>query len=172
MMLGLTYAQFVGVIGTSIILGPTEPTDLAHFGKRDVIVSFGANSANKSGPGQSGFVTATLMPHDLLFERFTPIYAVGVSVDGALFTSAGIGKRFNFFGIDVTPHWSPTLYQRDISKGFSQKELLQFRTGFDISYRLSDNFSFNGGFYHISNAGITSKSAGIDVTHIGFKLTF
>jgi hypothetical protein len=172
MILGLSYAQFVGIIGTTILFGPTETPNLDHVGKRDVVVTFGTNATSKSGPGHDGFVTATLKPYDLSFGRFTPIYAIGVSVDGAIFASAGIGKRFDFFGAEIVPHWSPTLYQRNIENGFSQSELIQFRTGFDISFEVMKDFYVNGGFYHISNAGITSKSAGIDVSHLGMKFRF
>ncbi len=172
MLLGATYAQFVGAIGFAILMGSGNGHDPSLSGYKDLSVSLGATAHHKSGPGKNGFLTATIASHDLIFDRFTPIYAVGMSMDGAAFTSVGIGKRFSLLGFDVLPHFSPTLYQSRLLGEFSTKELIQFRTGIDISYAFNESMSFGAGFYHISNAGISTRSAGIDVTHIGLLFRY
>ena len=166
MMFGLTYAQFVATIGLSMLGLPGSDVSVNENQFRYQF-TLGANAQNKSGPGQDGFVTITALSNQKLPLNLFPMYAVGASVDGAVFVNASIAKNFDVAGLTITPHFGPVLYQSDVGNGFSSKELIQFRTGFQVSREINDQLSFVAGFYHISNASLTSKSAGIDVTHFG-----
>ncbi len=171
MFLGLTYAQFVGATGLAIVTRNGTPAETTFVGRHDISVTIGANRKSKSGPGQNGWLTITAKSYDPLPWNIIPVYAVGVSIDGAGFATAGIGKRFNADKLEIVPFWGPALYQRSLSS-FDRKDLIQFRTGLDISYPIGDRSKVVGGFYHISNAKITSQSAGIDVFHIGLQMVF
>ncbi len=171
MFLGLTYAQFVGATGLAIVTRNGTPAETAFMGRYDISLTTGANRKAKSGPGQKGWLTLTAKSHDPIFGNIIPVYAMGISVDGAAFATAGIGKRFHAGELEIVPFWGPTLYQSDLSS-FEEKDLIQFRTGLDISYPIGDATYIVGGFYHISNAKITSHSAGIDVFHFGFQMVF
>jgi len=88
---------------------------------------------------------------------------VGASVDGALFVSAGLRREFRLGNVTIMPYFGPALSQGDVGGGFRSDELLQFRTGIEVSYSVSDQMRAGVGFYHLSNAGLTAGSADLDV---------
>jgi len=170
-ILGVTYAQFVGAMGVGILAGNGSPPLPDMQGRFDYSLSVGANSLSKSGPGQNGWLTLSALGHEPYFWNIVPSHAAGLSADGAAFVTTGLAKRYKLSAFEFTPYWGPTLYQSRLGN-WSRRDAIQFRTGIDVSIRMTDDASMFMGMYHISNAGISSKSAGIDVTHLGFRMTW
>ncbi len=163
MPFGLTYAEFVIGIGLSMLYGPA---DLAPQIQQNS-VTIGTAVQPWDGPWEENFVTFTHRRDGIVSGKFTPIYAVGLSNEGTAFVSAGLGRPLDILGLKVLPFTGPALY-------FDNKnnDVLQFRTGFDITQNLSDNLTLSGGYYHISNGQANEPSADVDVAHIGLKLRF
>jgi hypothetical protein len=95
-----------------------------------------------------------------------------VSVDGAAYVTAAVRKDYRLGPVQITPYIGPALYQSHLGTRFASKELLQFRTGFDVFVPVSNRLSFGLGFYHMSNANITNASAGLDVTRLGLQYRY
>lgn len=167
MLLGLTYAEFVAVVGGSMLAfdAPDHPAN------KDTryLVTVGTNAKHKAPVGQDGFLTVEARPAEEIRWGLKPLYVAGLSVDGAGFAGLGVRKDYRWKDMQITPFTGPVIYQQSLSN-FEAKQLLQFRTGFDIIYNVTPAIGMGVGVYHISNAGITSGSAGIDVTR--FTLQF
>jgi hypothetical protein len=159
MPFGLTYAAFVAGIGLSMVFGPVDTT--APQSSR--ALSLGTVTTL----GDENFVTYTQISDQVVWNRFNPIYAVGLSDQGTGFISAGLGRRLEVFGIKIMPFTGPTLY---FDK--NNNDVIQFRTGFEISQNLTNTMSLTGGYYHISNGQANAASADIDVAHLGLRLRF
>jgi hypothetical protein len=162
MPFGLTYGAFVAGIGLSMFFGPLDTT--APPSSR--AMSFGTEVVPWT-KGTEIFVTFTQIGDQVIWHRFHPIYALGLSDQGAAYISVGLGRRLDVFGIKIMPFMGPTLYLDNRAN-----DLLQFRTGFEISKSLGENLSLTGGFYHISNGQANAASADIDVAHVGLSLLF
>lgn len=162
MPFGLTYATFVAGIGLSMVLGPVDPT----APRSSHALTFGTTT-NSGYVGDEDFLTFTHISDQVIWNRFHPIYAVGLSDQNTAFISAGLGRRLDVFGVKVMPFTGPTLY-------FDKKnnDVIQFRTGFEITQDLTDTLSLTGGYYHISNAQANAPSADIDVAHLGLRMRF
>ena len=188
----ITYAAFVAVTAAPLIfLDPAEdpdakfPVQIASMknisrpettavdgessAHKDWLLSYGRNDPKKGTPGTDGFLSIENRPDAKVFWNFKPAYALGVSVDGAAFTSVALRKDFKFGPIQVTPYIGPALYQSDVFRHFKSSEIVQFRTGFDILLKARSNLMFGLGTYHISNAGITNGTAGIDVFRVSIQ---
>jgi hypothetical protein len=163
MPFGLTYAEFVIGIGLSMLYGPA---DLAPQTQQNS-VTIGTAVQPWDEPWDENFITLTHRRDGVVWGKFTPIYAVGMSNQGTTFVSAGLGRPLDILGIKVLPFTGPALY-------FDNKnnDIVQFRTGFDITQNLGDNLTLSGGYYHISNGQANEPSADVDVAHIGLKLRF
>lgn len=131
-----------------------------------LLISYGPDfGATDDDRWRYGFVTGEVRPDGAFWRGVKPIYSFGVSGEGAVYLSAGIRGDIPVGGFLVTPHFSVAAYQ-DGRGGFDSKELLQFRTGIDAFWPLSHNVWLGIGYYHISNASITDKSADADVVRV------
>ncbi len=163
MPFGLTYAEFVIGIGLSMLYGPA---DLAPQTQQNAF-SIGIAVQPWGEAWDENFLTYTDRRDGIVWGKFTPIYTVGVSDQGTAFVSAGLGRPLDILGIKVLPFTGPALYFDN-----RNNDIVQFRTGFDITQNLGDNLSLSGGYYHISNAQANAPSADIDVAHLGLTLRF
>ncbi|MDZ7905036.1 MAG: hypothetical protein U5N55_04155 [Cypionkella sp.] len=163
MPFGLTYAEFVIGIGLAMFFGPNDSAPQ----QRQNALTLGTAVQPWVGPGDENFITYTHRREGLVWGKFTPIYSFGLSDDGTAFVSAGLGRPLNIWGVKVLPFTGPALYYDN-----NNNDLLQFRTGFDITQNLGENLSLSGGYYHISNGQANAPSADIDVAHLGIKLRF
>lgn len=163
MPFGLTYAEFVIGVGLAMFYGPADTSPTA----RQNSLTFGTLTHRENLIGTENFATFTQRHDTLIWDKFNPIYAIGVSDKGTAFASAGLGRALDVFGVKIFPFTGPALY---ISN--DNKDLLQFRTGFDITQTLGSNLTLTGGYYHISNAQANDPSADIDVAHLGIAWRF
>lgn len=162
MPFGLTYAAFVAGIGLSMVFGPADPA-APQFSR-----ALSLGSTRVAGASwDENFVTLTQMGDQTVWNRFHPIYALGLSDQGTAFLSAGLARRLTVFGVKVVAYTGPALY---FDK--NNNDLLQFRTGFDISQNLSETLDLTAGFYHISNGQANAASADVDVAQLGLRLRF
>jgi hypothetical protein len=169
MPFGMTYAMYVGVVLTALALPPNW-CDMD--GKNTLGVTAGANNHDKhsQGKGNDGVFSIEYRPKPELLYGLKSLYAVGVTVDAAGYASMGVRKDFHLGWIRLEPYFGPALYQRSIGN-FRAAELTQFRTGIDV-FGGGEDLAFGVGFYHISNANITSESARFDVIHAAVKMKF
>lgn len=163
MPFGLTYAEFVMGIGLSMFYGPADIAPQAP----QWALTLGTTTHNAATPFEENFLTLTHRRDGVVWGKFTPIYAAGLSDQGTGFVSAGLGRPLDVFGIKVMPFTGPAFY---FDKNNSDS--LQFRTGFDITQPLGETMALSGGYYHISNAQNNAASADIDVAHLGLKVQF
>lgn len=164
MLFGLTYAQFVAVVGGGMLAfdpPPAPPDERTRY-----ILSWGTNAPDKEPVGRDGFLTLEARPSQTLFWGLKPIYAAGLSVDGGGFLSYGVRKDYHWQRLQFTPNFGPTLYQASLGERFQGRQLIQFRTGFDLLLEVTPQLSVGAGVYHISNAKLTPQSAGIDVRRL------
>lgn len=169
MLLGLTYAQFVAVVGGGMLA--FDPSEHPATQNTHVLITLGQNAEDKSPVGQDGFLTIEGRPAREIGWGFKPVYSLGLSVDGAGFVGYGVRKDYRWGNVQLTPFFGPALYQKEAGR-FEAKELMQFRTGFDVIYNLTPSVGLGFGMYHISNAGLTSVSAGIDVTRLTLQFKY
>ena len=170
MLFGINYAMFVGLVGGGMIA--FEPPAHPPQEKTDWLMTVGTNSPRKAPVGQDGFLTVESRPRNELAWGFKPVYAVGLSVDGGAFATVGVRKDYHFGNLQLTQFFGPALYQSELGTDFKAKELVQFRTGFDFIYNINPKLGIGAGFYHISNAKLTTESAGVDVTRLSIQYKF
>jgi len=172
--LGLTYAEFVGVVITTILVGgeADRPTPSDQNNDYSVAVTTSLDAQSSGASDESTQITASYIGHSLLLDRYEPMLTSGVSEDGLFYVSGGVSTAFQLANFELRPHFGPVFYQSSLSGAFELEEALQFKTGYDLSYRFTDRFSLTAGFHHLSNAQITPESADLDITHLGLKLHF
>jgi len=169
---GLTYAMYVAIVGgTLILVDPPPEATTATSAQNAWLFSVGRNDPDKKPVGENGFLSVEYRPAQEIGWRFKPAYALGVSVDGAAYVTAAVRKDYRLGPVQITPYIGPALYQSKLGR-FESKELLQFRTGFDVFVPLTNKLSFGLGFYHMSNANITNKSAGLDITRVSLQYRY
>lgn len=163
MPFGLTYAEFVMGMGLAMFYGPADQAPNVPQNT----LTLGTAVQPGAALGEENFLTFTHRSDGVVWGKFTPIYALGLSDQGTAFASAGLGRPLDIWGLKVMPFTGPALY-------FDNKnnDIIQFRTGFDITQSFGENLTLAGGYYHISNAQANAPSADIDVAHIGLKLRF
>ena len=161
MILSLTYAQYAALIIASLGL-PSSPVDQDAMVNTRVTV--GWNVKSDAEVGKKGILTfEKLLPNNLLYG-IRPLLAVGFSVDGMGYASAGVRKDFIFDKIRVSPYFAPSMYSANMRYP-TVSELIQFKSGVDVAYQVKQNTYVGVGIYHMSNAQITKDSAGVDVYH-------
>jgi hypothetical protein len=134
--------------------------------RRAVLLSFGPDyGAGSSRAWNEGYLTAEHRSDRDLWRGLRPIYGLAVSREGAALGTVGVFAAFQLGAVEITPHFSLGLWQ-DGAGGFDEDELIQFRTGIDAFLPLSPDVSVGLGIYHVSNAGITSRSADLDVVRL------
>jgi hypothetical protein len=167
MPFGMTYAVYVGIVLAALAL----PPGWSHMdGKNTLGVTAGANNPDKHTKGDNGFFSVEYRQKQELFHGLQPLYAAGLSVDGAGYATAGVRKGFKFGWVRLEPYFGPALYQSSLGD-INSKELLQFRTGTDV-FVGGEDLAFGVGFYHISNANMNDESAGLDILHAAVKVKF
>jgi hypothetical protein len=169
MILGMTYAKFVAIVlGGMVGFQPAE-----HPASKDSqwLVTAGTNGKDKTPVGQEGFITVERRPAEELAWGFKPVQSLGLSVDGAGFIGYGVRKDYRWGDVQLTPFFGPVLYQKSLGN-FEAKQLVQFRTGFDVMYNLTPAVGVGVGLYHISNARLTAQSAEIDVTRVTLQFKY
>ncbi|NTW55725.1 MAG: hypothetical protein HGB20_01615 [Chlorobiaceae bacterium] len=176
-VLGLSYATYVALTaGVLVFVNPAEEKTAGEnlpIHKNEWLITAGSNSKSGSdGPGKDVLISVDYRPDSYLFWKFKPLYAFGFAPDGAVYTSFGIRKDYRIGPVQITPFFGPALYQRDIGSRWEAKELLQFRTGFDVMVPVTGEIKIGGGFYHISNGQNNDYSADIDVTHATVAFSF
>jgi hypothetical protein len=171
---GLTYAVYVAIVGGSMIAFDPPPATPSVTGTPPSLwqLSLGRNDPKKGTVGQDGIFTLEYRPETEIGWRFKPLYVVGASVDGAGYVGVGVRKDYTLGPVQVTPFIGPVLYQSQLGNTFNSKELIQFRTGFDVLLPISKEFSAGMGYYHVSNAALTGSSAGLDVTKVTLQYKF
>ncbi|NTU97994.1 MAG: hypothetical protein HGA62_09310 [Chlorobiaceae bacterium] len=171
-VLGLSYATYVALTaGVLIFVKPSDEISPIH--KDALMITYGSNSkCGSTGPGKDAFISADYRPDNYLFWKFKSSYAFGFSTDGAVYTAFGIRKDYKIGPVQITPFIGPALYQREIGSHWESKQLLQFRTGFDVMLPVTSEIKIGGGFYHISNGQNDDHSANIDVTHATVAFSF
>lgn len=163
MPFGLTYAEFVIGIGLAMLYGPADQAPQSP----QTSLTLGTTVMPWVPFGQEDFITLTHRRDGVVWGKFTPVYGFGLSDKGTVFASAGLGRRLDIWGAKVLAFTGPALYFDN-----QNNDILQFRTGFDITQEFGKNFQISGGYYHISNAQANAPSADIDVAHIGLTWTF
>lgn len=163
MPFGLTYAEFVMGVGLSMFFGPADVAPQ----QQQWTATLGTATVGAGDPFEENFLTLTHRRDGVVWGKFTPIYGIGLSDQGTGFVSAGLGSPLEVFGIKVMPFTGPALYSDT-----KNSDLIQFRTGFDITQTVTDKLALSGGYYHISNAQNNATSADIDVAHLGLKINF
>jgi hypothetical protein len=166
---GMTYAVYVALVTSSMVAldAPVPPKDAPQAQQGTWSYSLGYNDPRKGTPGADGFVNIEYLPNGpALWRGLKPRYDLGVSVDGAVFGSAGLRKDFYVSNVLITPYTGLVAYQSDLGKSYKGRELIQFKTGIDVTVPLTPKVSLGVGYYHISNAGLTRSSAEIDVSRV------
>jgi len=189
-VLGLTYATYVALtVGAMALLPSDEDAKQEAAAKSTTaasgeasqapaapsgtwLFSYGMNNPNQTSPGKDGFFSAEYWPTEPLFWKLKSIYGAGVSTDGAAYVTAATRRDFKVGPVMITPYTGPILYQSKLGSNWEGRELIQFRTGIDVVIPLTDALSVGAGFYHISNAGLTRRSAEIDVSRISVQYRF
>lgn len=154
----LTYAQYVALTLGSMALPPQniDPSILPN-----TTITAGWNSNNEGRGGHVPILSFEHLSKQDLIYGLRPIFAAGISPKGLAYLSPGIRKEFMFGSLRITPNFGPALFTSDL-RAPSASETIQFRTGIDISYRVTERTYAGLGFYHMSNAGLTKRSAGVD----------
>ena len=163
---GITYALYAGLIAGGLLFVDAPARDAAEQARSDWLVSAGADERSRAQVGRDGFVTLEYRPHRQLWRGLSPLYAAGVSADGAAYFSAALRKDFEWGRLALSPYLGPALYQSRPGRRYDGQELLQFRSGFDLTYALTPAVRVGLGYYHMSNARLNDSSAEIDVTRL------
>lgn len=90
-----------------------------------------------------------------------PTIGASITSDGAYWAYAGARYDWSFASNWVlTPHFAVAAYEdgggADLGHG------LEFRTGLDIAYQLTDESRLSLGYYHMSNADLGDENPGAD----------
>ena len=131
-----------------------------------VLLSFGPDlGASGTRTWREGYATAEYRSDRPLWRGVRPLYGLALSRQGAVLATVGVHGVLRLGPVEVTPHFGLGLWQ-DGRGRFDGRELLQFRSGIDAFLPLSDRASVGLGYYHVSNAGITRRSADLDVIRL------
>jgi hypothetical protein len=154
-------AALTAALGAAALPGPATAGDRPAF-----LVSVGPDyGAGSDRAWREGYATFEYRSAQRIWWELRPLYSFAVSRQGAVLGTAGVHAVFRLGPFDVTPHFGVGLWQ-DGRGGFDSKELIQFRTGIDAFVPLSATVSVGLGIYHVSNAGLTNRSADLDVVRL------
>lgn len=160
----ITYAMFVAATVGGLTLAPAEPPSPLDEWE----VRAGANRPAKDGPGKSGVASLEWQSGRPWVWGLRPCGAIGAG-ENLLYATACVskpvplGQRFT-----LVPSFGPTL----LTTGNGTAELLQFRTSIQLQVKLQGDWRAGVGMYHISNASITKKSAGMDIVFASISKRF
>ncbi len=151
---------------------PGSPAGAQGLPGSALLLSYGPDlGRDTSNQWRHSIATMELRPDQPWFGEIKPIWSLGLSARGAVYVAGGIRADFELGPVLVTPHFSLALYQ-DGRGGFDADELVQFRTGIDAFVPISDRTMVGLGYYHMSNAGLTSQSANLDVVRLSVLTRF
>lgn len=152
----MDYAGFVFATLAGVAAGP-EGVPERH---EQMQVRFGHNAAGKHGPGKGGVVSMEVLAAGSGSRLF---WAVGGSGDGMQYAGIGLARTIDWGRFRLQPSFCPTLYLS--GRGTGGAERVQFRTSMELQYRALQGITLGVGFFHISNAGLSPYSAGVDVVY-------
>ncbi|MBK5928472.1 acyloxyacyl hydrolase [Rhodobaculum claviforme] len=150
------------VAGAAVLLALAAPPALADD-RTAYLLSIGPDLGS-SGSRDPVF-TAEVRSGRTVWAGLRPIYSFSVTEHGGVLGGVGLYGDYRLGAARITPNFSVALYQ-DGRGGFESRELLQFRTGIDVMFPVTTNVSVGVGYFHVSNAGITNRSADIDVVRL------
>ncbi|HUP43613.1 MAG TPA: acyloxyacyl hydrolase [Thermoanaerobaculia bacterium] len=152
----------VPILTAAALLAPPAPVPAADL-VEGIALSAGVFNVLNEDRAAEGGAEARLRP---LFEGTTPRpwvlrSAVGAMAnsDGGLYGYAGfrlevpVGRRWL-----VVPQTAGGVYDRGDGKQLGGS--IQFRSGLEIAYRLSEAHSLGAVFYHLSNSGLERPNPG------------
>ena len=136
------------------------------------LLSYGPD-LGESGGGKwrAAQLTGEIRSANQILGPLRPIYSFSVSRNGGFMGGVGLHGVFGLGPVEVTPHLSLGLWQ-DGSGGFESRELIQFRSGIDFFVPVTANTRIGLGYFHVSNAGITRRSADQDVIRLAVMWTY
>lgn len=171
MPFGVTYAVFIGAILGLLAFGKPDAESIRRGAQApNWLLTYGRNAPDKSDFGQDGVLTVEYRSDQEGWFGLKPVYAAGTDFSGA-FVSVGVRKDFFLGDLQVTPFFGPALYQSRL-RDFSSGELIQFRTGIDLSYAIGDRMHVALGYYHMSNGRNDDHTAAIDVARLAVLCRF
>ena len=136
-------------------------------GRTAAYLSFGPDYGGRSSEiWRRAVATGEIRSGRTALAGLRPVYSFAVTRRGGVMAGAGLHTGLQLGAVEVTPHFSVLLWQ-DGRGGFTTRELVQFRTGIDLFVPLSRDTSVGLGYYHVSNAGLTRRSANLDVLRLG-----
>jgi len=100
-----------------------------------------------------------------------------IPVTGAMATSRGTLYVYGGFRFEIplgkrwvaSPNWATGLYYRD-EDGKDLGGAIEFRSGLDLSYILSERSRLGLSLYHLSNAGISDSNPGSESLVLTFSV--
>ena len=175
MPFGTTYAAYA----TAIVLSVLAP--VPEWARPDqpllddqIVYSFGMNAPDKAGIGKDGMYAVELWKSKDVYPGIRPMYSVAWDGKTGGYASFTLRKDFHLGKFQISPYGGVALYQSDWTN-YNAEDLIQYRTGFDVSLKLGQTTKLTAGFYHISNLSKTGSpegSADMDVTRIAFVSRF
>lgn len=100
-----------------------------------------------------------------------PLIGAEVTTDGSTYEYGGFGLDI-FFGDRwvLTPTEAVGFWSRGDSDSKNLGSWVEFRSGAEIAYRLTDDSRIGLSFHHISNAGLTKRNPGEEELLINYSL--
>lgn len=104
------------------------------------------------------------------FYKLIPTLGASMTSDGAYWAYAGVRYDWSVSSHWIlTPHFALAAYENGggVDLGYG----LEFRTGLDIAYQLTNNSRLSLGYYHMSNADLGDDNPGADSFLISYSYT-
>lgn len=100
-----------------------------------------------------------------------PTLGLSMNSDGGYWAYAGVRYDWNFNPKwTLTPHFAVAAYEE--GDGADLGHDMEFRTGLDLAYALTDESRLSLGIYHMSNANIGDKNPGADSLIVTYSFGF
>jgi hypothetical protein len=169
---GVTYAVYATVIAVSVGVPLPSSWGLKTPPVNDGwVISYGKNAPEKAGIGKNGIYAIEYWSAEEMFPKVRPMWSIASDGGVGGYASFTLRRDFELGQFQISPYAGIAAHQRDWTN-YNAKELIQYRTGFDISWVPNERVQVTAGFYHMSNFGVTGTSASIDVTRIAFVSRF
>jgi hypothetical protein len=173
MILNITYAMYAAITVATISLVDFVKPNNNLKSLNSVGLTFGQDNIPKNSIGKKYCSSIELFSKDNLISNIRPYFALSFADESAAYMSIGIYNDIKFGRLKIIPYFGPAFCQKKIGS-WNAKEILNFRTGTELSIDLTSNFTIGVGFYHISNAAITGydNSFGVDIKYIKLCYNF
>lgn len=169
MLLGLSYAQFVAVLGGGMLA--FEPPAHPDLNTDAVVVSVDHMYKKRAQNVRENVLSLELKSSSEWFWGFKPTYAAGIGSDGSGYAALGLRKDYRWGNFELSPFIGPAIYQSKVGT-WKSEELLQFRSGLNLTYKISDTVDLGVGVYHLSNAKMNTASADKDMRRILLQIRY